>query len=381
MKLSLRPVSRPILGTLISLALVSTSTAALAAPDYGVKGPEATTTSNLAVGASGASGGKLVVPNGAGPYPIIIASHGFSASSANQLGWATHFASYGFVVAAPDFPGGLQPDHVKNGTIVEALVGEVARAVSKADATRVGLEGHSAGGLATTLAAAKLKPKAVVLFDPVDNNGLGKTAFGTLCSSTLVLFANSGTCNKNAEWKGFGATTSGPLVLANVKDATHCDGENEARGLCAAPLVGCGAAAAPARQTVHARYATALFMATLKGDTDAKAALAAGALSADTELETTQVKAGPECTGQPSLPDAGPPGKDGGSVTPPPTGTTPPAGTGTPGTPSPSPTGSADPSAESTGSGCSASPRAAGTTGALLAGLVAAALFVRRRRS
>lgn len=368
------------LGTLTSLVFVSTSMSAKAA-DYGVKGPEATTTTALAPGASGATGGKLVVPNGAGPYPIIIASHGFSASSANQLGWAEHFASYGFVVAAPDFPGGLQPDHVKNGATIQALVGEVARAVAKADATRIGLEGHSAGGLATTLAAAKLKPQAVVLFDPVDNGGIGKAAFATLCSSTLVLFADPGTCNKTAEWKGFGPTSQGPLALANVKGATHCDGENEPRGLCAAPVIGCGAAAAPTRQTVHARYATALFLAKLKGDAAAATTLLPTALAADVELADTSVKTGPECA-TPTLPDGGASGGDGGigskdsgtgGVVPAPS----PSPNGSTGSPGPSESGEST----SSSSGCALSPNAThGTLGALFVGLAAAAAIRRRRR-
>jgi len=363
-----------------SFAVVTTAGARAWSADYGAKGPEATTTSNLAVAATGATGGKLVVPNGAGPYPILVASHGFSASSANQLGWAEHFASYGFVVAVPDFPGGFQPDHPKNGTIIEALVAEVARTVPKADATRVGLEGHSAGGLATTLAASKLKPQAVVLFDPVDANGIGKTAFGDLCSATLVLFADAGQCNKTAEWKGFGPIAKGPLVLANVVGASHCDGENAARGLCAAPVVGCGSAAAPARQTVHARYATAHFLARLKGDSAAAATLSAAALAADTELADTRVQDGPACAGGPPG-DAGA-GRDGGA-TPVPTSDAS-QGNGTP-APTATATGTAGPGAEepagTSESGCTMG------TGANVSGLgvslfgAAAFLVARRRRA
>lgn len=382
MKLSLLENRGSLVGSWVLLGALAWSANAHAA-DYGVKGPEAFTTTNLAPGATGATGGKLVVPNGAGPYPIVIASHGFSASSANQLGWAEHFASYGFVVAAPDFPGGLQPDHVKNGTIVEALVGEVARTVPKADATRVGLEGHSAGGLATTLAAAKIKPRAVVLFDPVDANGIGKTAYGTLCSSTLVLFADPGQCNVTAQWKGFGPITTGPLALANVVGASHCDGENAARGLCSVPVVGCGSAAAPARQTVHARYATAHFLALLKGDTAAAATLVATALAADTELAETSVKAGPECAPVPVGDGGTTPRPDGGTgPTPTPTGTTTSDGGPTPAPSGTSPTPTDAVPAGDSGCGCTT----AGTTsGAGAVGAIAAVgalvLAVRRRRA
>jgi dienelactone hydrolase len=370
---------RTVISTALTLAAITHASASFAATDFGAKGPEATTTSNLPAGA--ATGGKLVVPNGAGPYPILVASHGFSASSANQLGWAEHFASYGFVVAVPDFPGGLSPDHVKNGDTIVTLVNDVATAVPKADKTRIGFEGHSAGGLATTLAAAKVKPGAVVLFDPVDNGGRGKTAFATLCSPTLVLFANAGTCNNSAGWKAFGAATTGPLTLASVVGGSHCDGENASRGV-ACSLFCQQSGADPARQTVHAKYATAHFMAVLKNDADAKALLADTALAGDTALSDTSVKAGAPCSGTTPGSDAGPTTDGGSTPTPTPTGTTP--GTpGTPGTPN-NPGGS--PSAQpedgaATESGCSAGPGAAsGSIGAVALGLAVGLVAVGRAR-
>ena len=367
---------RTVISTALTLASIAYASPSLAATDFGAKGPEATTTANLPAGA--ATGGKLVTPNGAGPYPILVASHGFLGSSANQVGWAEHFASYGFVVAVPDFGG---TDHVKNGDTIVTLVNDVATAVPKADKTRVGFEGHSAGGLASTLAAAKVKPGAVVLFDPVDNGGRGKTAFATLCSPTLVLFANAGQCNVNAEWKGFGPATSGPLTLATVVGASHCDGENAARALCGTPVIGCGAAASPARQTVHAKYAIAHFMAVLKNDADAKALLAEAALAGDSALSDTSVKGGAPCSGTTPGGDAGP-GKDGGSTPiPTPTGTTP--GTpGTPGTPNPGGSPSAQPEdGAATESGCNAGPGAAsGSFGAVALGLAVGLVALGRAR-
>jgi pimeloyl-ACP methyl ester carboxylesterase len=305
----MKTLARATTALTLTLALVCSASRAHAA-DYGAKGTEATTTTALAAGTGGATGGKLVVPNGAGPYPLIVASHGFSASSDNQVGWAEHFASHGFVVVAPDFPNTFSPNHAANGGIVEALVGAVATAVPKADKTRVGLEGHSAGGLATTLAAAKIKPRAVVLFDPVDANAAGKTAYGTLCSPVLSIFSNPGACNSNGDWKTFATTSPGSVILGNLVNSTHCDGENAPRGLCG---IGCGGGAVPARQTVLARYATAFFLAKLKGDTAAAATLDPATLSADTALANTAAKTGISC------PDTGT-GTDGGTdgSTPPP---------------------------------------------------------------
>lgn len=368
---------------LSTLALASTLAttfalegAALAA-DYGVKGPETTATTDLPRGSGGADGGKVVVPAGPGPYPLVVASHGFSASAANQVGWAEHFASYGFVVVAPTFPNAFSPDTAKNAAVIEGLIGYARSALPKADTTRVGLEGHSAGGLATTVAAAKLKPQAVVLFDPVDKDNAGKTAYATLCSPTLSLFAGAGGCNNQAAWKPFASASPGPVVFADVVGATHCDGENGPRVACG-PF--CGGAAVPARQTVHARYATAFLLAHLKGDSAAAAALTEAALKADAALAAPSVKAGVAC---PPAPGGGDAGADGAA----PTG--PDASAPGPG-PGPSPTPTGAPSTEapaepvpSDSSGCAAASPAPG--GGLLAavgllGIGALALVGRRRR-
>lgn len=280
----------------VATACMMFGAGAASAADYGVKGSVATTTTSLSAGFGGATGGKLVVPNAPGTYPLIVASHGFSASADNQVGWAEHFASYGFVVAAPNFPGSFSPDHVKNGEIIKAVVAGLdaadTPAKGKIDKTRVGLEGHSAGGLATTLAAADLKPGATVLFDPVDNADRGKAAYAKLCSPVVALFAGPSSCNNNTGWFDFRTTATGPTTSFRVKNSTHCDGENAPRGLCG---LTCGGAADPTRQKVYAKYATAFFLANLKGDADAVAQLASGALSSDTAIGEVSVGGGPSC--------------------------------------------------------------------------------------
>ncbi len=294
--------------TVLFLALAATSaiSSAASAADYGAKGPVATTTTNLKAGFGGVTGGKLVVPNAAGTYPLIVASHGFSATADNQVGWAEQFASYGFVVVAPTFPGGFSPDHVKNGQIIKTLVADLEAADTpakgKIEKAKVGLEGHSAGGLATTLAAAEVVPAATVLFDPVDNAGLGKVAYTKLCAPVLAFFAGPSVCNNSTGWFDFRTTAKGPTTSFRVKSSTHCDGENAARPLCG---LTCGGGADATRQKVYGRYATAFFLANLKADSAAAAALASTVLSADGEIGEVSVGGGPSCA---------PPGGDAGVV-------------------------------------------------------------------
>src|SRR5579885_846580 len=46
----------------------------------------------------------LAVPSGAGPFPLVVYSHGFGGSGAGSAPLLRAVASAGYVVAAPDFP-------------------------------------------------------------------------------------------------------------------------------------------------------------------------------------------------------------------------------------------------------------------------------------
>jgi MYXO-CTERM domain-containing protein len=284
------------------------------ATDYSAPGPLTVTTGNLGSTEGGSTGGYVVVPEGAGPFPLIIASHGWSAAADQQVGWGKQFASYGFVVVAPSFPNTLSPNDATDATIIETLVtlysdpAHASPAQGKVDPTRVGLEGHSAGGLATTLASAAIHPTATALFDPVDSNGDGQKALPSICNPLLGIFADPSSCNDQEAWFPFANTTAGPEVLFHVVGSTHCDGENASRALCGSV---CGGAASPTRQAEYARYATAFFLAELAGDTTAAATLTAGSVSADTGIAGVTVKPGAPCSA--GAPDAGEPGAvDGG---------------------------------------------------------------------
>ncbi|MBL8609485.1 MAG: hypothetical protein JNL38_19290 [Myxococcales bacterium] len=362
-------------------SLVGLEATSFAANDYGAKGPEATTTTNLPT-STGATGGKVIVPNGAGPYPILVASHGFSASADNQVGWAQHFASWGFAVAVPSFPSPLMPDADKNSTIIKDLVTYMATSLgAKVDAKKVGVEGHSAGGLATTLAIAKAQPQAVVLFDPVDRGGVGKTAYAAGCAPTLALFADGSSCNVTGEWEGFRDQTPSELVAMHVVASTHCDGENADRGIACATF--CGGGADKTRQAVYARYATAFFRARLSGDAEAEKLFDKTALAADTAIANPLVKAA-TCTPVGPSSDAG---VDSGSK---PSSSSSSSGATSSGGASSSSSGagassSGDPAGASGGdssSGCACNASRTDRAGAfaVLAGAVALAAATRRRR-
>jgi MYXO-CTERM domain-containing protein len=358
------------------------------AQDYADAGTFAVDTSTADAGGTPVD---VVVPEGAGPFPLIIASHGFSATNAQQLGWAQHFATWGFVVVAPSFPNSLSPDETVDSNIIEQLVSvyssaaTVSPAQGKVDATRIGLEGHSAGGLASTLAAKVIAPGALVLFDPVDDADAGQTAYATLCSPTLDVFADPSSCNNNEEWSTFATNTTAPLAMFRVVGSTHCDGENADRGALCGAL--CGGDASPTRQAVYARYATAFFLAKLNGDPTAAAALAETALAADTTISSAAVQSGTAgCvrlavdggvieTEDGSTPIGDPDPKPNPSPTASPTATSPTSSTPPP-TNGASSSGTSEPASSS---GCGCTLAGVSTTGSPFA-LVAAALVLARRR-
>ncbi len=365
--------------------LALTAYDARAATDYATQGPEATTTSDLpTAGSGGATGGSLVVPNGAGPYPLLVTSHGFSASSDNQVGWAEHFASYGFVVAVPSFPNTFSPDQTVDSGIIEALVATYSNppasspAHGKVDGTKIGLEGHSAGGLATSIASVALSPGATILFDPVDKGGVGIANVAKICSPLLEIYSDPSGCNNQEGWDGTATVSLGSQTQFHVVGSTHCDGENHPRSICAGA---CGGAAVPARQDVFARYATAFFLATLKNDANAKTAVAQSTLSADTAISGPKVDVRPATTCSPAS-DGGVPAGDGGST---PGGASDAGGSGTStdggaSTTRPADGDAASGSSSSSGCGCRVDGRAGDRESATIFGFLALGLLAARRR-
>lgn len=357
--------------TTVAAASFIASAASAASRTYAVAGPLAVEVTKLDAATD------IVVPKTGGPYPLIVVSHGFSATGANQLGWAKHFASWGFVVAVPSFASPFSPNHAANGTTVATLVTTLtggAGAAQKVKPGAFGLEGHSAGGLATILATASVEPAAVVLFDPVDANGAAKPALGKLCSPTMAILAAASACNSQGEWSTAGVASPGERISFTVAGSTHCDGENAPRGLCA---VGCGGGADATRQESYAHYATAMFLAKLAGDTAAASALTQATLTGDTALAGATTAAA-TCSPKSGPGPAGPPDASAPGVTPPP------ASSGaSSGGPSP-PAATAEPAPESSGDGgggcaITRSPRSRDIAG--LAALAALAVTLVRRSS
>ena len=256
--------------------------------------------------------GKIAYPDGlSAPAPLLVLGHGFSAAPDNQIGWGQHFASYGFIAVAPELCSGLlcAPDaNLAEGIVKNVIAwanGAGSPVAGMVDTTKLGLEGHSAGGQAMAVAASKLTPTAVVLFDPVAGTGPtggsvepGKTAMSLIKSPLLEVFAENHkgamSCNQNGNWKPFGLSSLGPRIGGVVKDSTHCDGENNARALCGAT---CGGAASPVRQARYKHYATAWFLGWINGDEAARCEVTLAKMQADALIHDPGAADIPACDG------------------------------------------------------------------------------------
>jgi hypothetical protein len=142
-----------------------------------------------------------------------------------------------------------------------------------------------------------MKPRATLLFDPVDYQMTGRPVYATICSPVMAIFAEPGTCNSQADWSTFKSTSIGPQVFLDVIGSNHCDPINPAMAGC--DLL-CGGVSSAQNQANYSRYATAYFLALLKDDMAAAATFTQSVLAADTALRNTSVRDAPNCAIGPS---------------------------------------------------------------------------------
>lgn len=107
----------------------------------------------------------LYVPDGEGPFPLIVHAHGFDGQAGKYTELLTSWAEAGYVVAAPTFPltndrddpPSVFGDYVNQPADVGFVVDEVVRLSSgdhptlggRLDEERIAVSGHSLGGITT----------------------------------------------------------------------------------------------------------------------------------------------------------------------------------------------------------------------------------------
>lgn len=190
--------------------------------DYSKPGDDRVSTRGATVQTSCAMGITFYEPETAGDT-VVILSHGFARAPDNMVGWAEHLASHGLTVVTPTLCHASiwDADHAQNGADLADLSGQLGFANTV-------YVGHSAGGLASVL-AAEVDPSAVgvIGLDLTDADDLAKNAnLGSLPAYGLL--GEPSQCNS----EGNGETIYPEPFRFRVTEADHCDFESPTDWVC-----------------------------------------------------------------------------------------------------------------------------------------------------
>jgi uncharacterized protein len=135
--------------------------------------------------------GMMNVPEGNGPFPVIVLNHGYFSPSSFSSGDGTRtmadiLATKGYITVASDYRGHGQSEDEKQGSRghrpefaidVLNLIASI-KSIKKADPNRIGMWGHSMGGeVSLRTAEVTDKVKAIVLWAPTSANASDNANF------------------------------------------------------------------------------------------------------------------------------------------------------------------------------------------------------------
>jgi pimeloyl-ACP methyl ester carboxylesterase len=224
-------------------------------------------------------------PQGA-PYATLVFAHGFMAWPLLYSGNGQHLASWGYVVAIPDF---LDEHTERRASDVGHLFShlenlnadEESRFFQQLDVGRFGLVGHSLGGLTTLMVTARdVRVKAAVALDPVRPPNAShiwrkgswdyRAEAPSLTVPLAVIAAPGHRCNLFAAYrKMFAAVGSGHKAQYVLVDGSHCDYMDVPSSPFYVETCSrlCGRPFSEERLRLVERYTAAWFNYYLKGDT------------------------------------------------------------------------------------------------------------------
>jgi uncharacterized protein len=125
--------------------------------------------------------GMMNMPNGAGPFPVVILNHGYYPLDVYQTGngsklAADYLANRGFLTLSPDFRSHAGSDDAVNmfraGHVIDTLnLIPLAQKLPQAQPSKIGMWGHSNGG-AITAKAITISDQiaAAVIYAPASSN-------------------------------------------------------------------------------------------------------------------------------------------------------------------------------------------------------------------
>jgi hypothetical protein len=163
-----------------------------------------------------------------GPYPLLVFVHGTGGYRMQNLSQMTHWASRGFVVAAADHPGLYLGDMLVGNMVydiesdmdlllpaLKSPTGEIAFLAGQVDASRIGMAGHSAGGMSIRPFG---KFAGVRVLIPMAYEG---TESGADLESSLIMGAIDDTVAEySRQVKGYEDSPT-PKRLVGIQNAGH----------------------------------------------------------------------------------------------------------------------------------------------------------------
>ena len=256
----------------------------------------------------------MYVPNGEGPFPVVVFHHGFQLGTELYASYGDHLASWGYLVVMPEMPGGLigGPNHVDLKeyliTVLDWLEGEAGATegplVGKIDLERIGLAGHSLGGkISLFVATEDDRPLAVFAIDPVDAAGgplpVAPEDFPSVTPELMDLITvptvylgetTNGTCTglmcqacapEGDNFHQYYTHAAGPALEIEVVGANHMSFlDNPNCGLTCSVCPAGTDDPASTRQLTQ-RYMTAFFNVFLRGEASYNLYLTGSAMDAD----------------------------------------------------------------------------------------------------
>lgn len=256
------------------------------AADPGLAGPLEFTSDEVSVAGFD---GRFFVPTVSTVVPAIVIAPGFSLDAATLRWLAEHLASHGFATLLIDFgDSAFSPlTHDALGTAMVEAVTWLAADV-RVDATKIAVGGHSRGGKAAMLAAARdSRVKAVVGLDPVDAPppltqpnasfpSVTPELMGQVTAALLLIGSEYGATPVNAfapecapaddnfEQYAQNASASSRVVVSEIAKSGHNDFADPVPGLLAGA---CKAGDQPATTRSRVRTLAMAFLAVvLRGD-------------------------------------------------------------------------------------------------------------------
>jgi dipeptidyl aminopeptidase/acylaminoacyl peptidase len=152
--------------------------------------------------------GVMQIPQGDGPFPVILLNHGFFSRSVYSSGDGTDRASaflaeHGYITLASDYRswGKSETGHsfFYSGLAIDVVnLIDAVSSIKQADPERIGMWGHSMGG-GVTMKVLTIEPrvKAAVLYSSVSADFVdvierwGPGCFGDVAQGELIVGCNS----------------------------------------------------------------------------------------------------------------------------------------------------------------------------------------------